>query len=63
MPLPAAVPVTLAAAEHKILKERVRRAKIPYRDRLRAQIVLAAARGDPNALIAAGALDRPGAGR
>jgi transposase len=48
------VPATLATAGRKILKERVRGAKIPYRDRVRAQIVLAAARSDPNALIAAG---------
>ena len=50
---PAAVPVTLTAAERKTLKKRVRGAKTPYRDRLRAQIVLAAARGRPNARIAA----------
>ncbi len=52
--LPAAVPVTLAASERKILKNRVRGAKTPYRDRLRAQIVLQAARGRDNARIAAG---------
>ena len=52
--LPAAVPVTLAASERKILKKRVRGAKTPYRDRLRAQIVLQAARGRDNARIAAG---------
>jgi len=51
--LPAAVPVTLAASERKILKNRVRGAKTPYRDRLRAQIVLQAARGRDNARIAA----------
>ncbi len=51
---PAAVPVTLAAAERKTLKKRARGAKTPYRDRLRAQIVLAAARGRDNARIAAG---------
>ena len=50
---PAAVPVTLTAAERKTLKKRVRGAKTPYRDRLRAQIVLAAARGRDNARIAA----------
>ena len=53
MPLPAAVPVTLTAAERKTLKMRVRGAKTPWRDRLRAQIVLAAARGRDNARIAA----------
>ena len=53
MPLPAAVPVTLTAAERKTLKKRVRGAKTAWRDRLRAQIVLAAARGRDNARIAA----------
>jgi transposase len=52
MSLPAAVLVTLTAAERKTLKERVRGAKTPWRDRLRAQIVLAAARARPNARIA-----------
>ena len=50
---PAAVPVTLTASERKILKTRVRGAKTPYRDRLRAQVVLAAARGRENTRIAA----------
>jgi transposase len=54
MPLPRAVPVTLTAAERTTLKERARGAKTAYRDRLRAQIVLAAARGQDNARIAAG---------
>jgi transposase len=53
MPPPAAVPVTLAAAERKTLKKRVRGAKTCWRDRLRAQVVLAAARGRDNARIAA----------
>jgi transposase len=53
MPLPRAVPVTLTAAQRTTLKERARGAKTPYRDRLRAQIVLAAARGRDNARIAA----------
>jgi len=52
--LPAAVPVTLTASERTILKKRVRGAKTPYRDRLRAQLVLDAARGRDNARIAAG---------
>ncbi len=52
---PAAVPVTLTASERKILKKQVQGAKTPYRDRLRAQIVLQAARGRDNARIAAGA--------
>ena len=51
--LPAAAPVTLTASERAILKKRVRGAKTPYRDRLRAQIVLQAARGRDNARIAA----------
>src|SRR6266536_156033 len=51
---PAVVPVTLAASERTILKQRARGAKTPYRDRLRAQIVLGAARGRDNARIAAG---------
>src|SRR5258708_35880691 len=50
---PAAVRVTLAASERKILKERVRGAKTCWRDRLRAQVVLAAARGRGNERIAA----------
>ena len=50
---PAAVPVTLTAAERKTLKKRVRGAKTCWRDRLRAQIVLDAARGRSNARIAA----------
>jgi transposase len=53
MPPPHAVPVTLTAVERKTLKQRVRGAKTPWRDRLRAQIVLAAARGRANARIAA----------
>jgi transposase len=52
MPLPGAVPVTLAAAERKTLKKRAGGAKTPYRDRLRAQIVLAAACRRDNARIA-----------
>jgi transposase len=50
---PAAVPVTLTASERKTLKKRARGAKTPWRDRLRAQIVLAGARGRANARIAA----------
>jgi transposase len=50
---PAAVPVTLTAAERKTLKKRVRGAKTCWRDRLRARIVLEAARGRDNARIAA----------
>jgi len=53
MPLPRAVPVTLTAAERTTLKTRARGATTAHRDRLRAQIVLAAARGRDNARIAA----------
>ena len=53
MPLPRAVPVTLTAAERTTLKKRARGATTAYRDRLRALIVLAAARGRDNARIAA----------
>ena len=53
MPLSRAVPVTLAAAQRTTLKTRARGAKTAHRDRLRAQIVLAAARGRDNARIAA----------
>jgi len=48
------MPVTLTAAERKTLKKRARGAKTAYRDWLRAQIVLAAARGRASARIAAG---------
>ena len=54
MPLPRAVPVTLAAAERTTLKKRARGAKTAHRDRLRAQIVLAAGRlrdAYPNAIM------------
>jgi transposase len=53
MPLPRAVPVTLTAAQRTTLKKRACGAKMAYRDRLRAQIVLAAACGRDNARIAA----------
>ncbi|HEX5298995.1 MAG TPA: hypothetical protein VFW50_18590 [Streptosporangiaceae bacterium] len=53
MPLPRAVPVLLSAGERAALSKRVRGAKTAHRDRLRAQIVLAAARGRDNARIAA----------
>ena len=45
MPLSRAVPVTLAAAERTMLKKRACGAKTAHRDQLRAQIVLATARG------------------
>ena len=52
MPLLRAEPVMLSAGERTTLKKRVQGAKTAYRDRLRAQIVLAAARGRGNARIA-----------
>jgi transposase len=53
MPLLRAVPVVLSAGERTALNKRVQGAKTAHRDRLRAQIVLAAARGRDNARIAA----------
>src|ERR1700751_5630140 len=53
MPLLRAVPVVLSARERTALSKRVRGAKTAHRDRLRALIVLAAARGRDNARIAA----------
>jgi len=53
MPLLRAVPVVLSAGERTALNKRVRGAKTAWRDRMRAQIVLAAARGRDNARIAA----------
>ena len=52
MPLLRAVPVVLSAGERITLNKRVRGAKTAHRDRLRAQIVLAAARGRDNARVA-----------
>lgn len=49
---PCAVEITLTASERATLKKRVRGAKTHWRDRLRAEIVLAAARGCGNARIA-----------
>jgi transposase len=51
MPLPA-VPVFLTAAERTVLKKRIRGTRTAWRDRLRAQIVLAAAMRRSNARIA-----------
>jgi transposase len=54
MPMPlSAVKVTLTAGVRAALKKRVRGAKTHWRDRLRAEIVLAAARDRGNARIAA----------
>jgi transposase len=53
MPQCRAVPVMLSAGDRKTLKKRARGARTAYRDWLRAQIVLAAARGRASARIAA----------
>jgi transposase len=53
MPRCRAVPVMLSAGERRRLKKRARGAKTAHRDWLRAQIVLAAARGRASARIAA----------
>jgi transposase len=53
MPQHRAVLVVLSAGERRTLKNRARGAKTAHRDWLRAQIVLAAARGRANATIAA----------
>jgi transposase len=53
MPQYCAVLVVLSAGERRTLKKRARGAKTAHRDWLRAQIVLAAARGRANARIAA----------
>jgi transposase len=53
MPQHRAVPVMLSAGERKRLKKRARGVKTAHRDWLRAQIVLAAARGRASARIAA----------
>ncbi len=52
MPTLRAVPVVLQASERARLKKRADGHKTPYQDRLRAGIVLLAARGRPNAQIA-----------
>jgi transposase len=52
MPAPRACPVRLTAAERKRLKKIDRGHKSPSRDKLRAQIVLNAARDLPNTTIA-----------
>jgi transposase len=54
MPQNRAVPVVLSGGERRALKKRARGAKTAHRDWLRAQIVLAAARGRASARIAAG---------
>jgi transposase len=54
MPALRAVPVWLTASQRATLRKRARGAKTAHRDRQRAVIVLAAARGHPSVKIAAG---------
>jgi transposase len=54
MPQQRPVPVVLSAGERTVLSKRARGAKTACRDRLRAQIVLAAAGGRASARIATG---------
>ncbi len=53
MPVISLYRVVLSAEEQSVLMARARSVRGPYRDRLRAQIVLAAAAGSANAAIAA----------
>ena len=53
MPGPRACPITLTAADRHRLKQRASGHKTPFRDRLRALIVLLAARGHASTVIAA----------
>ena len=53
MPVISSYRIVLSAAEESVLANRARSVRGPYRDRLRAQIVLAAAAGSTNAAIAA----------
>lgn len=52
MPGPPAHPITLPASDRRRLKQRAAGHKTPFRDRLRARIVLLAARGYATAVIA-----------
>jgi transposase len=53
MPMPSPYQIALSAGEAAVLAARARSVRGPYRDRLRAKIVLAAAAGQNNAAIAA----------
>ncbi|MGW3967687.1 IS630 family transposase [Amycolatopsis sp. NPDC005003] len=53
MPVVQACPVTVTGAIRRVLTRRSRGQKTPYRDKVRAQIVLLAARRWPNTAIAA----------
>ncbi|WEO93097.1 helix-turn-helix domain-containing protein [Streptomyces sp. FXJ1.172] len=52
MPVPAALPITLTAAERQRLKKAAYDHKTPHQARVRSQIVLMASRGRSNARIA-----------
>jgi transposase len=53
MPVTSPYRIVLTSEEEAVLAARARSVRSPYRDRLRAQIVLAAAAGSTNAAIAA----------
>jgi len=53
MPVPSPYQIALSGEEQAVLAARARSVRGPYRDRLRAKIVLAAAAGQHNAAIAA----------
>ena len=52
MPLSSPYQIVLSADEQAVLAARARSVRGPYRDRLRAKIVLAAAAGQASAAIA-----------
>src|SRR5260370_40479613 len=54
MPVPSSYVIVLSGEEEAVLMARARSVRSEYRDRRRAQIVLAAAAGTNNAVIAAG---------
>ena len=53
MPMPSPYQIVLSGQEQAVLAARARSVRGPYRDRLRAAIVLAAAAGHNNTAIAA----------
>jgi hypothetical protein len=60
MPVISSCPIVLSAEEMSVLMARARSVRGPCRDRLRAQIVLAAAAGKNNTTIAMRADLQPG---
>src|SRR3954454_14260852 len=54
MPVSSPFVIVLTEPERRELSRRARSTRTPYRDRIRARIVLAAADGGPNAVIARG---------